>query len=81
MSDQLKMHSPNLVDSNIEKIAALFPNCVTEAQGENGELKKQLILTCLNKSFHKFWLRVSKNVIVWIGWEKRIYSDCQCTDC
>ncbi|MDM1018885.1 site-specific DNA-methyltransferase [Acinetobacter sp. VNK23] len=42
MSDQLKMHSPNLVDSNIEKIAALFPNCVTEAQGENGELKKAI---------------------------------------
>ena len=40
--DQLKMHSPNLVDSNIEKIAALFPNCVTEAQGENGELKKAI---------------------------------------
>ena len=30
MSDQLKMHSPNLVDANIEKISALFPNCVTE---------------------------------------------------
>lgn len=42
MSDQLKMHSPNLVDANIEKIAALFPNCVTEAQGENGELKKAI---------------------------------------
>ena len=42
MSDQLKMHSPNLVDTNIEKIAALFPNCVTEAQGENGELKKAI---------------------------------------
>ena len=40
--DKLKMHSPNLVDSNIEKIAALFPNCVTEAQGENGELKKAI---------------------------------------
>ena len=38
--DKLKMHSPNLVDANIEKIAALFPNCVTEAQDENGELKK-----------------------------------------
>ena len=38
--DQLKMHSPNLVDSNIAKIAALFPNCITEAQGENGEIKK-----------------------------------------
>ena len=40
--DQLKMHSPNLVDANIEKISALFPNCVTEAQGENGELKKAI---------------------------------------
>lgn len=26
----LKMHTPNLVDSNIERLAALFPNCVTE---------------------------------------------------
>ncbi len=40
MSDQLKMHSPNLVDANIEKISALFPNCITETKDENGELKK-----------------------------------------
>ncbi|WP_306417084.1 site-specific DNA-methyltransferase [Moraxella nasibovis] len=26
----LKMHSPNLVDDNIAKIATLFPNCITE---------------------------------------------------
>ena len=26
----LKMHTPNLVDSNIDRLAALFPNCVTE---------------------------------------------------
>lgn len=38
--DKLKMHSPNLVDANIEKIAALFPNCITETKDENGELKK-----------------------------------------
>ena len=38
--DQLKMHSPNLVDANIEKISALFPNCITETKDENGELKK-----------------------------------------
>ena len=37
---KLKMHSPNLVDSNIEKIAELFPNCITEIRGENGELSK-----------------------------------------
>ena len=26
----LKMHTPNLVDSNIDRLAELFPNCVTE---------------------------------------------------
>ena len=40
--DQLKMHSPNLVDVNIEKISALFPNCITESKDENGELKKAI---------------------------------------
>lgn len=29
-SSNLKMHTPNLVDSNIERLAELFPNCVTE---------------------------------------------------
>ena len=32
----LDMQSPNLVSQNIEKIAELFPNCVTE--GENGKV-------------------------------------------
>lgn len=30
MSDRLDMQSPDLVNHNIEKLAALFPNCVTE---------------------------------------------------
>jgi len=29
---KLKMQSPNLVDANIDKIAALFPNCITQAE-------------------------------------------------
>ncbi|WP_227552753.1 site-specific DNA-methyltransferase [Acinetobacter albensis] len=40
ISDHLKMHTPNLVDANIEKISALFPNCITETKDENGDLKK-----------------------------------------
>lgn len=31
MTDKLDMTSPDLVSQNIEKIAALFPNCVTES--------------------------------------------------
>ena len=39
-SDTLSMHSPNLVDDNVQKIMALFPNCITESEDENGKLKK-----------------------------------------
>jgi adenine-specific DNA-methyltransferase len=35
---KLKMHSPNLVDKNIEKIAEIFPNCITEVKGKDGEI-------------------------------------------
>ncbi len=35
--EKLKMQSENLVDANIDKISALFPNCVTEGQNENGK--------------------------------------------
>lgn len=37
--DKLKMHSINKVDANIAAIGKLFPNCVTERMGENGEVE------------------------------------------
>lgn len=37
--DKLKMHSPDLSLQNIDKIRALFPNCVTEAQNSDGSIK------------------------------------------
>ncbi|MCI7436046.1 MAG: site-specific DNA-methyltransferase [Spirochaetia bacterium] len=36
------MHSLNKIDENIAKIATLFPNCVTEAKGENGEITHKI---------------------------------------
>ncbi len=35
--DKLKMHSANKVDEHIASIRALFPNCVTERKGKDGE--------------------------------------------
>ena len=32
--DKLKMHTPNLTDENFKKLAALFPNAVTETINE-----------------------------------------------
>ncbi len=37
--EKLKLHTPDIAAQNIAKIAALFPNCVTEAKGEDGAIK------------------------------------------
>ena len=37
--DKLKMHSLDVIGSNIEKIRQLFPNCVTERLGKDGKPK------------------------------------------
>lgn len=39
MMEKMKMHSPNLTQENIARIRELFPGCVTEAQGEGGQLR------------------------------------------
>ena len=36
------MHTPDFTDENISRLAALFPNCVTESKDENGELKRSI---------------------------------------
>lgn len=40
--DKLKMQSPNLVEANIDKIAALFPNCITESRDESGAVQRSV---------------------------------------
>ena len=42
--DKLKMHSPDLTSQNIDKIGALFPNCITETVDENGKPKSATFL-------------------------------------
>ena len=37
--EKMKMHSPNLTQENVGRIRDLFPNCVTEARGEDGKLR------------------------------------------
>ena len=40
--DKIQMQSIDLTAQNVEKIAALFPNCVTEAADENGRLRRAI---------------------------------------
>lgn len=39
---KMKLETPDLTAQNIEKIGALFPNCVTETVDENGKPKKAI---------------------------------------
>jgi len=36
------MHSPDLTQENIDRLAELFPNCVTESRDEKGSLKRAI---------------------------------------
>lgn len=42
MPEKLKMHSPDMVQSNIDRIAELFPNCVTEAADDSGRVTRKI---------------------------------------
>ena len=40
--ENLKMHTPDLADENFKKLAALFPNAVTETKDENGNVVRAI---------------------------------------
>ncbi len=50
MTEKLKMQTPNVTEQNIEQIAALFPNVMTESQDENGKTKKSIDFDLLKQS-------------------------------
>lgn len=47
--DKLRMQTPDLIQTNIEKLAALFPACVTEARGRDGKLKRAVNFALLRQ--------------------------------
>ena len=40
--DKMRMESVDMTAHNIDKIAELFPNCITETKGEDGKMKKAI---------------------------------------
>ena len=74
--DKLKMHSPNLVDANIEKISALFPNCITETKDENGELKKAVDFDLLKQELSQILVdgEQERYRLDWVGKKEAILT-------
>lgn len=50
---KLKMKSKNLVNQNVEKIASLFPSCVTEGKDERGQIIKLVDFDLLKQELCK----------------------------
>jgi len=51
--EKLKMMTRDLTQSNIEKIAQLFPNVITKTRDENGELKQAIDFELLKQELSK----------------------------
>ena len=47
--EKMKFETPDMAQMNVEKIAALFPNCVTESKGADGKLKKAVNFDALKQ--------------------------------
>ena len=76
LMNKLKMHSPNLVDANIEKISALFPNCITETKDENGELKKAVDFDLLKQELSQVLVEGEQERyrLDWVGKKEAILT-------
>ena len=47
--EKMKFETPDMAQMNVEKIAALFPNCVTESRAKDGKLKKAVNFDALKQ--------------------------------
>ena len=50
---KMKMHSMSKIDENVKKIAALFPECITEVVNEEGRLEKVVDIDAFRQLFSK----------------------------
>lgn len=79
--DKLKMQTANKADENFRKLAALFPNAVTETINENGEvvraidkdvLMQEIACTVVDGNEERYQF-------TWPDQEE-VRSSCQCPD-
>ena len=80
--EKLKMHSPDMVENNITKLAELFPNCVTEIADEKGNIKKSIDFDLLRQELSGTIVEgpQERYHLNWPG-ETGSAADRQCTHC
>lgn len=69
--EKMRMESENIQQENVAKIAALFPNCVTEARDEDGHLKKAVNFELLKQMLSPEIVEGGQKLMNLHGWERR----------
>ena len=72
----LKMHTANLVAKNIEKLTALFPNCITEGRNEQGEIVKGVDFELLRQELSSVLIdgEQERYTLNWVGKKESILA-------
>ena len=66
--EKMRMESVDMTAQNIDKIAALFPNCITETKDENGQLKKAVNFELLRQMLSRDVLEGDESYeFTWVG--------------
>lgn len=66
--DKLKMETLDFTQANIEKLATLFPSCVTEARDGDGKLKKAVNFELLRQMLSNVVLEGDEAYeFTWVG--------------
>lgn len=69
--DKLRMQTANKADENFRKLAAMFPNAVTETINENGEVVRAIDKDVLMQRFPAPWWTEMRNAISSLGRTRR----------
>ena len=79
--DKLKMQTVNKADENFKKLAAMFPNAVTETIDENGEIVRAIDKDVLMQEISCKVVdgNEERYQFTWPDQEE-VRSSCQCTD-
>ena len=76
--ERLRMETPDLVQSNREKLAELFPACVTEARDERGQLKTAVNFALLRQLLSDEVLEGDEAyAFTWVGKKAAIVEACR----
>ncbi len=66
--DKLRMESPDFTETNMDKLATLFPGVITEARDENGKLKRAVNFDLLKQLLSKDVLEGDEAYeFTWVG--------------